>query len=326
MAETELQEARRRFNEVSQRVRSNGDNWADFLTCAARNHKYEFQDQLLIFDQQPDATACADLNLWKNHFNRSVEKETKSIKLLRANAQSVFNVFDISDTRPDFGHQFDEPPYIWQIEPEDFKDISESLNQAYGFSSELGTQIAAISKNFAQNLERNGDSLYSNADTSEERHQLTDLLTNSVEYYLRTRCGLEIQRENFSFENISELDASTVMRLGTITSGFSRQVLDNVERVVRVNHERRKLENGQSGNSADSVSRELNDGRGDKSGRSESISGIGNEAGGRHDDLSRSGVDPVGESGLAGRQSVEGNGRRNDLRESSGHLDAVPNA
>ena len=59
MAETELQEARRRFNEVSQRVRSNSDNWAKFLTCAAKNHKYEFQDQLLIYDQRPDAIACA---------------------------------------------------------------------------------------------------------------------------------------------------------------------------------------------------------------------------------------------------------------------------
>jgi len=285
MAETELQEARRRFNEVSQRVRSSGDNWAEFLTCAARNHKYEFRDQLLIFAQRPDATACADLNLWKNHFNRSVEKETKSIKLLRSNAQSVFNVFDISDTRPDFGHEFDEPPYIWKIEDEDSKAVAEKLNQAYGFSGDLTLQIAAISRNFARNLERNGDSLYSSVSTSEDRRKLTDLLTNSVEYYLRTRCGLEIQRENFSFENISELDASAVMRLGTIMSGFSRQVLDNVERAVRENHERRKLENGQSGNFAYSVSRELHDERGTESGRSESFSGIGNEAGGGHGDL-----------------------------------------
>lgn len=72
---------------------------------------------------------------------------------MRENGQSVFNVFDIYDTRPDFGHEFDEPPYVWQIEPEDFQNVSEQLNQAYGFSSELGTQIAAISRNFAQNLE-----------------------------------------------------------------------------------------------------------------------------------------------------------------------------
>ena len=120
---------------------------------------------------------------------------------MRENGQSVFNVFDIYDTRPDFGHEFDEPPYVWQIELEDFQNVSEQLNQAYGFSSELGTQIAAISRIFAQNLERNGDSLYSRVSTSEERRKLTDLLTKSVEYYLRTRCGLEIQRENFRFEN-----------------------------------------------------------------------------------------------------------------------------
>ena len=123
-----------------------------------------------------------------------------------------------------------------------------------------------------------------------------------------------------------KIDASTVMRLGTITSGFSRQVLNNVEQVVRENHERRKLENGQSRNLADSLSNQLHDGRGIEASRRESFSGIGNEAGRGHGDLSRSGVDPVGESRPTGGQSDEGNGGRNDLRESSGHMDSVSNA
>ena len=61
--ETTLEEARRRFNEVSHRVRSDGFNWSEFLTCAARNHKYDFRDQLLIYDQRPNAVACADIEL-----------------------------------------------------------------------------------------------------------------------------------------------------------------------------------------------------------------------------------------------------------------------
>ncbi len=64
---------------------------------------------------------------------------------------------------------------------------------------------------------------------------------DSVGYYLKIRCGLENRKKDFNFERISELDRRTVMRLGTITSGFSRQVLDNVEWVVRTNHERRNL-------------------------------------------------------------------------------------
>ena len=266
--ESPLHEARRRFKEVSRRVRSDGNNWAEFLTCAARNHKYNFQDQLLIFDQRPYAIACADFDLWHDRFNRFIEKGTKSVRLLSPDGQSVKHVFDITDTRPGFGHEFDEPPYIWQIEPEDSQDVSNQLNQAYGVSGNLGVQIASISRNFAQRLEENGDSLYS-AKTPEDRQKITDLLSNSAEYYLRTRCGLETRAEDFNFENISELDADTVMRLGNAVNNFSRQVLDNVERVVRTNHERRKLENGdgREQNSSDSLIDKLHDGRGDKSRR-----------------------------------------------------------
>ena len=140
--ESALHEARRRFNEVSQRVRSDGNNWQNFLTCAARNHKYSFQDQLLIFDQRPYATACADFDLWHDRFNRFIEKGTKSVRLLSPDGQSVKHVFDITDTRPGFGHEFDEPPYIWQVDPENLQDVSARLNRRYGASGELGEQIS----------------------------------------------------------------------------------------------------------------------------------------------------------------------------------------
>ena len=322
--ETALQEARRRFNEVSQRVLTDGDNWEKFLTCAARNHKYEFRDQLLIYDQRPNATACADIELWNKHFNRWVNRGTKSVRLLSPDGRSVRHVFDITDTRSGFGHEFDEPPYVWKIEPEDSQDVSARLNQAYGVSGELGVQIAGISREFALNLEKRGDPLYASASSEAERRKLTDLLTNSVEYYLRTRCGLENRREDFSFESISELDGRTAMRLGSITNVFSRHVLDNVERVVRTNHDRRRLENERSESAGDSLSDKLHDERGIESGGRASVRGIGDEAGGGPDDISRVGTDGIGQGGLAGGESDEGRERRSDIRESSGHLDSVP--
>ncbi|MBQ6920188.1 MAG: hypothetical protein IJQ74_07635, partial [Synergistaceae bacterium] len=322
--ETALQEARRRFNEVSERVRTDGDNWSEFLTCAARNHKYDFRDQLLIYDQRPNATTCADIDLWNKRFSRWVNRGTKSVRLLSPDGQSVRHVFDITDTHPGFGHEFDEPPYIWKIEPEDLQDVSSRLSEVYGESGSLGSQIAGIARNFALNLEKRGDPLYANAGSDDDRRKLTDLLTDSVEYYLKIRCGLENRREDFSFENISELDRNTVMRLGTITSGFSRQVLDNVERVVRTNHERR-LSNERIERAGDSLSSELHDERGIESGRSAGIRGIGNEAGGGPDDLSRRGLDGLGQGGLTGGESDEGIERRNDIREDSGHLDSVSN-
>ena len=182
--ETALQEARRRFNEVSQRVRTDGNNWSEFLTCAAHNHKYDFRDQLLIYDQRPNATACADIDLWNNRFSSWVNKGTKSVRLLSSDGQSVRHVFDITDTRPGFGHEFDEPPYIWKIDSEDSQDVSARLSEVYGEFGSLGSQIARIARTFALNLENRGDSLYANAGSDDDRRKLTDLLTDSVEYYL----------------------------------------------------------------------------------------------------------------------------------------------
>ena len=322
--ETTLQEARRRFNEVSQRVRSNGFNWSEFLTCAARNHKYEFRDQLLIYDQRPNAVACADIDLWNKHFHRYVNKGTKSVRLLSPDGQKVRHVFDITDTRPGYGHEFDEPPYVWQIEPEDVNDVSARLSETYGTSGGLRSQILTISRDICQKFAESNDGLYTRAQSAEERQELTDLLSNSVEYYLLTRCGLVPQVENYNFEKISDLDMSTVMRLGTVTSRLSRTVLDNVEQVVRGNYERRKID-AEERLAAWSISGELHDRRGiDGNGRPGN-SGIEHEAGGGHDDLPRGRLDGDGQGRPAGGEFDEGDGGRDTVRESSGHLDTVPN-
>ena len=291
--ETTLEEARRRFNEVSHRVRSDGFNWSEFLTCAARNHKYDFRDQLLIYDQRPNAVACADIDLWNKHFSRYVNKGTKSVRLLSADGQKVRHVFDITDTRPGFGHEFDEPPYIWQVEPEDVNDVSAQLSKLYGVSGDLRSQIAGIARNLSQRLESSNDALYSRAQNPSDREKITGLLRDSVEYYLLTRCGLEPYVENYDFEKISELDMPTVMRLGTVTSGLSRRVLDNIEQVVRGNYERRQA-NEEEQLSGWSIGSELHDERGiDGSGRP-GVRGIGDEGGRRPDDISRGGTDGRG--------------------------------
>ena len=320
--ESALSEARRKFAEVSDRVRADGFNWTEFLTCAARNHKYDFRDQLLIYDQRPNAVACADINLWNKHFHRYVNRGTKSVRLLSPDGQKVRHVFDIGDTRPGFGHEFDDPPYIWQVEPEDVGDVSARLREAYGVGGSLRSQIAGIARDFSLSLERRGDALYAQAGSEAERRKLTDLLSNSVEYYLLTRCGLDPHVEDYDFERISELEKSAVMRLGTITSGFSRGVLERVEDVVRGNYERRKR-NEEERLASWSIGGELHDGRGiDGSGRP-SVRGVGDEAGRRPDDISRGGTDGVGERGLAGGFTDEGDRGRDAVRESSGHLDPV---
>ena len=70
MTETTLQETIRKSREIKLEVRAGEEAWAAFLTCAARNHKYAFQDQLLIYKQRPEATACAEMDMWNRRFHR----------------------------------------------------------------------------------------------------------------------------------------------------------------------------------------------------------------------------------------------------------------
>ena len=131
MAETTLRETIRKFDEVKQEVRTSEEAWAAFLTCAARNHKYAFQDQLLIYKQRPEATACAEMDLWNKRFHRWVNKGQRSIRLLDGEGR-LRHIFDVSDTHPAKGHENDAPPYIWQVRPEEARNTAELLAASCG--------------------------------------------------------------------------------------------------------------------------------------------------------------------------------------------------
>lgn len=77
------------------------ESWTDYLTTASRLYKYSFPDQLMIYAQRPDATACADYDIWNNRMNRYVRRGSKGIALLDESSgyPRLHYVFDVSDTR-----------------------------------------------------------------------------------------------------------------------------------------------------------------------------------------------------------------------------------
>ena len=110
--ETPLEEAQRKWGEVTERVRSSSAAWQAMLATAARNHKYSFRDQLMIHEYRPHATACAEHDFWEQRFHRRVHKGLKGIRLLSEDGRDVRNVFDVGDTWPFYGHEHDLPPYL----------------------------------------------------------------------------------------------------------------------------------------------------------------------------------------------------------------------
>ena len=79
---SKLQSYTQMAGEVAAGLTKSYQRWTAFLTTASRLYKYPFPEQMMIFAQRPDATACAEYDLWNNTMNRYVRRGSKGIGLL----------------------------------------------------------------------------------------------------------------------------------------------------------------------------------------------------------------------------------------------------
>ena len=118
------------------------ESWTDYLTTASRLYKYPFADQLMIYAQRPDATACADFDIWNNRMNRYVRRGAKGIALLDESSgfPRLHYVFDVSDTGV---RRNSRDPEVWQYNDDLKQPVSEMLSKTYGISGERVSQQLA---------------------------------------------------------------------------------------------------------------------------------------------------------------------------------------
>ena len=118
------------------------ESWTDYLTTASRLYKYPFADQLMIYAQRPDATACAEFDIWRNRMNRYVRRGSKGIALLDESSgfPRLHYVFDVSDTGV---RRNSRDPDLWQYNDDLKQPVSEMLAATYGISGERVSQQLA---------------------------------------------------------------------------------------------------------------------------------------------------------------------------------------
>ena len=118
------------------------ESWTDYLTTASRLYKYPFADQLMIYAQRPDATACAEFDIWRNRMNRYVRRGSKGIALLDESSgfPRLHYVFDVSDTGV---RRNSRDPEMWQYNDDLKQPVSEMLSKTYGISGERVSQQLA---------------------------------------------------------------------------------------------------------------------------------------------------------------------------------------
>ena len=233
------------------------ESWTDYLTTASRLYKYPFADQLMIYAQRPDATACASFDIWNNRMNRYVRRGSKGIALLdqSSSVPRLHYVFDVSDTGV---RRNSRDPEVWQLNDDLFKPVSEMLAREYGIHHErLSQQIADIAGKLAESYWDNNSSdilaivdgtFLMDYDEAGQELQFKSAAAISIMYTILERCGFEpegyFDRDDFqAIYDFSTPDA--VYALGTAVSDCSRDVLRNIERTVKTTIRRRNIERSQ---------------------------------------------------------------------------------
>ena len=233
------------------------ESWTDYLTTASRLYKYPFSDQLMIFAQRPDATACADFDIWNNRMNRYVRRGAKGIALLDESSgfPRLHYVFDVSDTGV---RRNSRDPEVWQFNDDLKQPVSEMLAATYGISGErVSQQLADVAgKLVADYWDNNSEdisaivdgSLLMDYDEAGVEMQFKSAAAISVTYTLLERCGIEpagwFDKDDFqAIYNFSTPDS--VYALGAAVSDMSREVLRNIERTVKTTIRRRNAERSQ---------------------------------------------------------------------------------
>ncbi len=233
------------------------ESWTDYLTTASRLYKYPFADQLMIYAQRPDATACAEFDIWRNRMNRYVRRGSKGIALLdeSSGVPRLHYVFDVSDTGV---RRNSRDPEVWQYNDDLKQPVSEMLSKTYGISGErISQQLADVAgKLVADYWDNNGGdiraivdgSLLMDYDEAGVEMQFKSAAAISVTYTLLERCGFEpagwFDKDDFqAIYNFSTPDS--VYALGAAVSDMSREVLRNIERTVKTTIRRRNVERSQ---------------------------------------------------------------------------------
>ena len=233
------------------------EHWTDYLTTASRLYKYSFADQLMIYAQRPDATACAGFDIWNNRMNRYVRRGSKGIALLdqSSSVPRLHYVFDVSDTGV---RRNSRDPEVWQLNDDLFQPVSEMLAREYGIHHErLSQQIADIAGKLAESYWDNNSTdilaivdgtFLMDYDEAGLELQFKSAAAISIIYTILERCGFEpegyFDRDDFqAIYDFSTPDA--VYALGTAVSDCSRDVLRNIERTVKTTIRRRNVERSQ---------------------------------------------------------------------------------
>ena len=255
--QSKVQEYELLAEETARNLTRSRQSWTSFLQTAARLYKYPFNEQLLIYAQRPEATACADYDIWNKQMNRYIRRGSKGIALIDTDKEpfALKYVFDVSDTGKT---ERSKTPYLWEYKDEHENIVSSALEKKYdvsgrnGIANQLESVAAQLVDEYWGNNKRDifdivDDSFLEGYDEDNIGMAFRNAAVVSTTYTLLTRCGINADDcfENEDFLSIFDFNTpDTVYFLATAVSETSEQVLRQVEIAVK-NYERERSKNNE---------------------------------------------------------------------------------
>lgn len=249
-------EIRDLFNDTLNEIAKNENTWLNFLITASWNFKYNFNDQILMYAQNPNATACAEMQEWNKKVKRWVNKGANCIFVFSKDERNKYPfriVFDVSDT-----HNYKNTPYkLWNIRKKYEEKIIESLETRFGEienNSDLIQAIFLTSNNIVLDsiqdyispiLKYKEESELKNLSDDEIRGLIYQTIFSSVSFIVLNRCGINpneyITKNEFSCINKLK-NTNIITSLGTAISDIAEMELREIARTV-INLEKEKNTN-----------------------------------------------------------------------------------
>lgn len=238
---------------TAEQITGSYQKWTAFLTTAARLYKYPYNEQLMIFAQRPEATACAEYDLWNKQMRRYVRRGSKGIALVDTSSDQpkLRYVFDVSDTS---GGENSRRPYLWEYRQEHREVVSAALEQHFDVSGEngLADQLERVAAQLVDEYWHDNrrdivgivdGSFLEDYDEFNIGAAFRNAAVVSTTYALLSRCGMQPGDyfEHEDFLNVFDFNTpQTVAALGTAISQSSELVLRQIEVTIK-NYEREKI-------------------------------------------------------------------------------------
>ncbi len=233
--------------ETTKRVTADSQEWMNYLATAARIYKFPFEDQILIYAQKPEATACASIKIWNEKMFCWVNRGAKGIALIDAERDwpVLHYVFDVSDVHP--AKRIGKKPYLWEMKTEHEDVVLKQLEKTYGetegslsFEGRIMELAMRIAGDYCEDLMPEIDdvkegSFLEELDELNVEIRLRDTLSSSIAYTILSRCGADMETwaEELNFEYISDFNTPKIISvLGSATSELCRPILVDIGKTI----------------------------------------------------------------------------------------------